>query len=1018
MTERSVFLAALDIDDPAARSAYLGMACAADPGLRRRVEELLAAHAASGTFLVQPAAENALLDVTAESPRAEPVPLESGLLLDGRYRLLGPIGEGGMGTVYRADQLQPVKRTVAVKLIKPGMDSKAVLARFEAERQALALMDHPHIAKVFDAGVAPDGRPFFVMELVEGVSLTEYCDARRMSVTDRLTLFGQVCGAVQHAHQKGVIHRDLKPSNVLVAERDNKPMPKVIDFGLAKAVGGTSLTEHALLTGYGTILGTPLYMAPEQATFQAADVDTRTDVYALGVILYELLTGTTPITRVTLRAAAMEEMLKLIREQDPPTPSSRLSTADGRPGVAANRQSEPAQLERLVRGELDWIVMKALAKDRERRYETAGGFATDVACFLNHEPVQAGPTTAAYRARKFVRRNRAAVTATGLIVLALVAGVVGTGWGMVRAAVQRDKAVEATERAERATGRTFQALDTLTEDALEGLLGRQNAWGDRERLFLVKVRDQFAQLAETEGETPAVRRLRAAVQLRLGSVQALLGDAAAAEADYRVAAAEFDRLAEPPDRANAAISRRRLAGSLALGGRSAEAEIEYRRAGEAFDRLSAEFPADADYRFQSALIQNAIGFVRYKAGDFTEAETQCRASAHLQRELAAANPNDPRYPAEQARALHNLFSVLRRTNRAAEAERTIDDCVALLRTAVASHRDPEFSVALGKALMSRTAILVDRRELAHASSVQREAVSLHAALAADHPVVPDYRHELAKAQFNLGVLFMQMDRTDDAIAAYRDALVTNQRLADDFPKVTDYRQYLALNRQYLGGVLIDPSRGLTGGAALTEASLAHEVLIAAVPVWEKLHADAPASPTNLVGLVWTLVNLAKAADIRKDYQQARAYLERAERYRTTAPGMMAKDPNGPGAVRILALFLARTLVNLGDHAAGAVRADELARIEKPEGADNAFNAGCYMARCAGLAAKDPALPADRQKARADEYAVRAVAHLKTAATRGFENKKAFREDADLTPLRDRDDYKQLLRELETKVPSK
>ncbi len=1018
MTERSVFLAALDVADAADRAVYLDSACAADADLRRRVEALLAAHAASDTFMAHPAVENDPRDTTGEFAHAEPVPFESGLLLAERYRLLGPIGEGGMGTVYRAEQVKPVKRMVAVKLIKPGMDSRVVLARFEAERQALALMDHPHIAKVFDAGATPDGRPFFVMELVEGVPLTDYCDARRLTVADRLALFRQVCGAVQHAHQKGIIHRDLKPSNVLVAEQGGAPLPKVIDFGLAKAVGGTALTEHTLLTGFGTIVGTPLYMAPEQATFQAADVDTRADVYALGVILYELLTGTTPITRVALRAAAMDEMLKLIREQDPPTPSSRLSTADGTPGVAANRQTEPAQLGRFVRGELDWIVMKALSKERDRRYDSAGGFATDIEHFLNHEPVQAGPTTAAYRTRKFVRRNRAVVTAAGLVVTALVAGVVGTTWGLVREATQRARAEEATVRAERSSDQAFRALDTLTGDALEGLLGRQTAWGDRERQFLGQVREQLAQLAETEGDTLAVRRLRASVRLRLGSVQWFLGDAAAAEADYRTAVAEFDRLGEPPARANAAMARRRLADLMALAGRQLEAEVAFREAADGFDRLATEFPAVADYRFQSALIQNNIGYARFKAGDFTEAETKCRSAASRQRELGAANPQDPRYPAEQARALHNLFSVLRRTGRVAEAERVIDESVTLLRAAVAARRDPEFTLSLGKALMSRAAILADRGELALAGSAQREAVAIHAALAADYPVVPDNRPELAKAQFNLGVVLMHTDRYDEAIAAYRDALATNQRLADDFPRVTDYRYHLALNRQYLGGLLIDRSHGSKGDAALTEAALAHEVLIPALPVWEKLHADVPASPTNQVGLVWTLVHLGRIADIRKDFQQARTYLERAEGYRAAAPGLMAREPNGPGAVRFLALFLAKTLLNLGDHAAGAARADELARVEKPEGADNAFNAACYLARCSGLAAADPALPADRRTARADEYAARAVAHLKTAATRGFENRKAFREDADLAPLHGRGDYNQLLREVEAKVPPK
>ena len=289
-----------------------------------------------------------------------------------------PIGRGGMGTVYRAEQLRPVKRPVAVKLINPGMDSRSVLARFEAERQALAVMDHPHIAKVLDAGATPDGRPFFVMELVDGVPLTDYCDARRLPVAGRLDLFRQVCGAVQHAHQKGVIHRDIKPTNVLVEDRGGTPVPKVIDFGLAKAVGGAALTDQTLFTAPGSAAGTPLYMAPEQAGPDARDVDTRADVYALGAVLYELLTGTPPIGRETLRRAALHEVFRLIREDDPQPPSSRLGSSDDLPTVAVNRGTEPARLGRSVRGDLDWVVMKALEKDRGRRYESAAALADDV----------------------------------------------------------------------------------------------------------------------------------------------------------------------------------------------------------------------------------------------------------------------------------------------------------------------------------------------------------------------------------------------------------------------------------------------------------------------------------------------------------------------------------------------------------------------------------------------------------------------------------------------------------------
>jgi predicted esterase len=321
---------------------------------------------------------------------------------------------------------------VAVKVIKAGMDSKAVLARFEAERQALAMMDHPNIARVLDAGVTDGGRPFFVMELIKGVPITEFCDARKLTLRQRLELFVSVCQAIQHAHQKGIIHRDIKPSNVLVALYDDRPAPKVIDFGVAKAVS-EPLTERTLLTGFGAVVGTPEYMSPEQASFNQVDVDSRSDVYALGVLLYELLSGSPPFTRKELERAGMIEMLRVIREEEPSTPSTKLSTADGLPTLAANRGTEPAKLTKLVRGELDWIVMKALEKDRSRRYESANAFASDIQRYLADEPVQACPPSIAYRLRKWARRNRAAIVVAGCLALLVIAVAVG-GWLYAEAA--------------------------------------------------------------------------------------------------------------------------------------------------------------------------------------------------------------------------------------------------------------------------------------------------------------------------------------------------------------------------------------------------------------------------------------------------------------------------------------------------------------------------------------------------------------------------------------------------------
>jgi serine/threonine protein kinase len=415
------------------------------------VDELLHAHGQLQPALDRPLAAVAggLCEDTALAarPPCDPADGQAGTLLGGKYKLLEAIGEGGMGSVWLAQQAEPVKRSVAVKLIKAGADSRAVVARLEGERQALALMDHPHIARVLDAGTTASGRPFFVMELVKGLPITQFCDARKLTPRQRLELFVPVCQAVQHAHQKGVIHRDIKPSNVLVALYDDRPVPKVIDFGLAKATG-PRLTEQTHVTGFGALVGTPQYMSPEQATLNNLDIDTRSDIYSLGVLLYELLTGSPPFDREELDKAGMLEILRVIREEEPPRPSTRVCTSQALASVAANRGTEPAKLTRLLGGEIDWMVMKTLEKDRARRYQTANGLALDIQRYLADEPVQAGPPGAGYRLRKFVRRHKGRVAAGALVLLALLAGVVGTTLGLLRAEGTRRDAEAAKQDAQ------------------------------------------------------------------------------------------------------------------------------------------------------------------------------------------------------------------------------------------------------------------------------------------------------------------------------------------------------------------------------------------------------------------------------------------------------------------------------------------------------------------------------------------------------------------------------------------
>jgi serine/threonine protein kinase len=445
---KSLFLAASDLADPAERAAFMERECAGDTELRARVEALLRAHAAAPL----PAAPQA----TVDSTRRQPVTVDHGdptarvgAVLAGKYKLIEAIGEGGMGSVFVAQQTEPVKRTVAVKVIKAGMDSQAVLVRFEAERQALAMMDHPNIARVLDAGTTDAGRPFFVMELVKGTPITRYCDEHKLTPRQRLELFVPVCQAIQHAHQKGIIHRDIKPSNVLVAMYDDRPVPKVIDFGVAKAAGQT-LTDKTLMTGFGVVVGTPEYMSPEQASLNNLDIDTRSDVYALGVLLYELLTGTTPVDKKRLGKAALLEILRIVREVEAPRPSAKLSTLDTLPSVAANRGTEPAKLSRLLKGELDWLVMKALEKDRGRRYETANALARDIQRYLADEMVEARPPSVGYRLSKFLRRHKGPVLAANLVILALVSGMVGTTLGLFEAWHQENIARGETAEKEKA----------------------------------------------------------------------------------------------------------------------------------------------------------------------------------------------------------------------------------------------------------------------------------------------------------------------------------------------------------------------------------------------------------------------------------------------------------------------------------------------------------------------------------------------------------------------------------------
>ena len=552
---KSIFLNALELASDAERRAYLDAQCGQDTALRREVEELLEHQRQLGDFLESPAAD---LGATADFPAVLEQPGQS----IGRYQLLEAIGEGGFAVVYLAEQQEPVRRRVALKVLKPGMDTREVIARFESERQALAMMDHPNIARVLDAGATESGRPYFVMELVRGVRLTDYCDQHELDIRQRLELFVEVCQGVQHAHQKGIIHRDLKPSNILVALCDGQPVPKIIDFGIAKAIAG-HLGDQTAVTSFGQMIGTPLYMSPEQAGLGDLDVDTRSDIYSLGVVLYELLTGCTPFEHERLREASYEEIRRLIREEEPPRPSARITTlsnttaypsgvgravegsgtAQDTPGsfsaatVAARRRTEPAKLSRLLRRQLDWIVMKCLEKDRNRRYETANALARDIQRYLADEPIEARPPTLLDRAARWARRHRAAVRSTGVILaLAVVLAVVLGPLIAQREARLRNDAERQAERFERASRLALELV-------MFQLPRVRDPSGDQQAMYEIRFAEKrcrelvalYEEIEADRANTAENRRQLARTYAVLASLQAARGGAAECRESWRKA---------------------------------------------------------------------------------------------------------------------------------------------------------------------------------------------------------------------------------------------------------------------------------------------------------------------------------------------------------------------------------------------------------------------------------------------------------------------------------------------------
>jgi len=839
----------------AERLPALARACGGDEALRAEVEALLRADRDAGGFLASPTAAEARRETGIEA-EAE---VEPGQMI-GRYKLLQPIGEGGMGSVWMAEQREPVKRRVALKVIKLGMDTKQVIARFEAERQALAMMDHLHIAKVLDAGSTQSGRPYFVMEYINGIPILEYCDRERLPMKARLELFTSVCHAIQHAHVKGIIHRDIKPSNILVTLHDGVPVPKVIDFGIAKATSA-ELTTKTLFTEHRQMIGTPAYMSPEQAEMSGLDIDTRSDVYSLGVLLYELLTGTTPFDIRALLESGFAEMMRAIREDEPHKPSTRVSAlGDTAARTAQARRVDVEKLGACLRGDLDWIVMKCLEKDRSRRYETATGLAADIRRHLNDEPVTASPPSAAYQLAKFVRRHRARVIAGGIVLAVLVLGVIGTSAGWLRALSESARAdVEATK-----------ARAAAASEAAAKVAAQEN-----EQRALAAARRAEAAQAEEErarkrSETIAEFVITA---LRVSDPESEGGGHAVTvltAMDHAIADIDSGRFQDDPE--IEAELRQIIAAILRRNGRLDQALVLAEQALETLRRLHP-----GDHPDLAAGLTEAAS-ARARLGQFEPAEGLTLEALEMYRRLFTGDST------HIVALLNNLAELYASSGRSAEAEPLMVEALEMQeRLLEGDHEDA------AKALDNHAQVLDSLGRYEEAETRYVEALEMRRRLyRGDHP-------DLAVGLNNLGVLRANQGRSAEAEELLAQALEMRRRLfPGDNVVVAEALGNLAAARMRLDRVeeaepliaeALDMNRRLFSGDhpnvahslyTLSRALLELGRIEEAEPVClEALEMHRRLFSGNHLGVAMSLVGLSRAQRALEQRDEARRSLDEA-----------------------------------------------------------------------------------------------------------------------------------------------
>jgi len=952
MRERDIFIEALECDDPAARAALLDNACQNDAELRSRVERLLAENERQESFIldIPPSA----LNVTVDQPIAE----RPGTVI-GPYKLLQQIGEGGMGVVFMAQQTSPLERTVALKIIKTGMDSRQVISRFEAERQALAMMDHPNIAKVFDGGATGSGQPYFVMELVKGVPITNYCDEKHLTVRQRLELFVSVCQAVQHAHQKGIIHRDLKPSNVLVAEYDEHAVPKVIDFGVAKATAH-KLTERTLFTEFGQMIGTMEYMSPEQAKLNQLDIDTRSDIYSLGVLLYELLTGSTPIEGKRLHNEAFDEMLRIVREEDPPKPSTRLSTTDQLPSIAANRSSEPKQLSGIVRGELDWIVMKSLEKDRNRRYNAASGFAADIQRLLHDEPVEAGPPSAAYRFRKLVKRNKGLMMAVSLTLLTLAVGIVGTSVGLIRAEQSRQAEVKQRQAAMAREAETRAILDFLQAKILaaagpvreDGGLGREVTLRQAIEAALPFLEASFA-------DQPLIE---ARLRMTLGTTFLNLGEAETAEQQFqRARLLRAESLgANHPDTLECMNN---LATAYADLGRYADALHLNERTLEL--RKLALGPDHPDTLNSMA----NLSFRYYQLGRYADSLALSEETLTLMK--AKLGSDDP----ATLRQMIGLAVSYASLGRDEDALRLREEALSMIRSKLGA--DSEYAIAGLNNLANSYAV---RGRHGDALKLREEVLSIRKdKLGADHPLT-------LRSMENLALSYTELRQFAEARKLYEQTLsLMTTRLGPAHP-VTLGLMYNFACMHALQGEKADALK------------LYQETLVLSQ---DKLGKEHPDTLKLQWGMAAMLVELGRSAEAAPIIEECLRCAEKGNAH--------------PEMGRALIRLRIRHFQEMGDEAGCRETAEMYESyhdlpLAKP---GELYDAACLRAVTATVIEHKGETPDGSATHSAVEESDRAMAWLQQAVQAGFSDVRHMRDDADLATLRNRDDFKQVVARLET-----